>query len=119
MLTPTAFDPPTSSPIVTAVLWLQGTLLGTVATTVAILCVAGVGYRALMGQLPVRRALTVILGCFILFGAPGIAAALRGLAASGQAAGPSEDPPAPTPFTGPSGQPARPAPNPFDPYGGG
>ena len=34
----------------------------------------------LSGRLELRRGITVVLGCFILFGASGIAAALTGLA---------------------------------------
>jgi type IV secretion system protein VirB2 len=50
-------DPAGSSVLVSAVNWLQGTLLGTVATVVA-----------------------VILGCFILFGASTIVAGIHSAA---------------------------------------
>lgn len=60
--------------------WLQGTLLGTVATVAAVIAVAAVGLMMLTGRLDVRRAVRVLLGCFIIFGAStistGIAAAL-------------------------------------------
>jgi len=39
-----------------ALAWLQGTLLGTVATTVAIIAVAAVGFLMLTGRIDVRRA---------------------------------------------------------------
>ena len=53
-------------------------MLGTVATTVAIIVVASVGLMALFGRVSVRPALTVICGCFILFGASSIAAGIQG-----------------------------------------
>ena len=59
-----------------AVEWVSGTLLGSTATTIAILAIAGVGFLALRGHLDVRRGITVIVGCFVLFGAPVIARAL-------------------------------------------
>jgi hypothetical protein len=60
--------------------WLQGTLLGTVATTVAVISVAAIGLMMLSGRIDLRRGASVILGCFILFGASGIAAGIRSLA---------------------------------------
>jgi type IV secretory pathway VirB2 component (pilin) len=77
---PSLADPAGSGAVAAAVRWLEGTLLGTVATSVAVICVAGVGLMMLSGRIDLRRGASVILGCFILFGAPGIAAALHGLA---------------------------------------
>jgi hypothetical protein len=37
------------------VIWLQGTLLGTIATTVAIIAVSWVGMLMLMGRFEIRR----------------------------------------------------------------
>lgn len=65
-------------------------LLGTAATAIAIICVADVGYQFLTGRVPTRHAITVIWGCFILFGAPGIAAALGALASGRTEADTSE-----------------------------
>jgi len=42
-------DPAGSGPIVAALAWLQGTLLGTVATAVAVMAVAAVGFMMLTG----------------------------------------------------------------------
>jgi type IV secretion system protein VirB2 len=70
-------DPAGASPLVAAVLWLQNTLLGTIATTVAVIAVASVGVMMLTGRLELRRGATVIVGCFILFGATSIAAGIR------------------------------------------
>jgi len=83
-------DPASSSPLVAGVAWIEHALLGTAATSIAVICVAGVGYQFLTGRVPARRAITVILGCFILFGAPGIAAALGALASRGPVADTAE-----------------------------
>jgi type IV secretory pathway VirB2 component (pilin) len=74
-------DPAGSGVIVDAVNWLQGTLLGTVATVVAVIAVAAVGFMMLTGRINWRHGAVVILGCFILFGAASIVAGIR--AASG------------------------------------
>lgn len=70
-------DPQGSGPIVSAVQWLQGTLLGTVATVVAVIAIACVGFMMLTGRMDWRRGGVVILGCFILFGAVSIVAGIR------------------------------------------
>lgn len=76
-------DPAGSGPILGAVNWLQGTLLGTVATVVAVIAVASVGFLMLTGRMNWRYGVTVILGCFILFGATSIVAGIQSTAAGG------------------------------------
>ena len=71
------FDPAGSGPIVGAVHWVEGTLLGTVATVVAVIAVAVVGLMMLSGRMNWRYGATVILGCFILFGAASIVAGIQ------------------------------------------
>lgn len=73
-------DPQGSGPIVSAVQWLQGTLLGTVATVLAVIAVACVGLLMLTGRINWRYGAVVILGCFILFGAVSIVAGIRSTA---------------------------------------
>lgn len=73
-------DPLGSKPLVAAVQWLEGTLLGTVALTVAIIAVAWVGVMMLTGRINLRHGATVIGGCFVLFGAPVIVQGIRGAA---------------------------------------
>lgn len=73
-------DPRGSGPIVSAVQWLQGTLLGTVATVIAVIAVACVGLLMLTGRINWRHGAVVILGCFILFGAVSIVAGIRSTA---------------------------------------
>ena len=77
-----AADPQGSGPIVGALLWLQGTLLGNVATAVAVMAVAAVGFMMLTGRLNWRFGATVIIGVFILFGAASIVAGIQGAAAA-------------------------------------
>ncbi len=76
-----AADPQGSGPIVAALGWLQGTLLGNVATAVAVMAVAAVGFMMLTGRLNWRFGATVIIGTFILFGAASIVAGIQGAAA--------------------------------------
>lgn len=77
-------DPAGSGVIVSAVNWLQGTMLGTVATVVAVIAVAAVGLMMLTGRINWRYGATVILGCFILFGAASIVAGIQSTAQLGQ-----------------------------------
>lgn len=62
-----------SPSILAALAWLQGTLLGSIAIGLCVIAVAWVGFLMLQGRLPVREAARVIVGCFILLGAPVIA----------------------------------------------
>jgi type IV secretion system protein VirB2 len=77
-------DPAGSGVIVSAVRWLEGTLLGTIATVVAVIAVATVGLLMLTGRINWRYGATVILGCFILFGAASIVAGIQSTATLGQ-----------------------------------
>ena len=76
--------PAGSGPIVSAVHWLEGTLLGTIATVVAVIAVASVGLLMLTGRINWRYGATVILGCFILFGAASIVGGIQSTAGLGQ-----------------------------------
>ena len=77
-------DPAGSGVIVAAVRWLEGTLLGTIATVVAVIAVASVGFLMLTGRINWRYGAVVILGCFILFGAASIVAGIQQTASMGQ-----------------------------------
>src|SRR5687768_13839587 len=70
-------NPQGSGPIVAALAWMQGTLMGNVATAVAVMAVAAVGFMMLTGRLNWRFGATVIVGCFILFGAASIVAGIQ------------------------------------------
>jgi type IV secretory pathway VirB2 component (pilin) len=75
-----AVNPAGSGPIVAALGWLQGTLLGNVATAVAVIAVAMVGFMMLTGRMNWRFGATVIVGCFVLFGAGAIVSGIQSTA---------------------------------------
>jgi type IV secretory pathway VirB2 component (pilin) len=76
-------NPRGSGPIIAALSWLQGTLMGQVATAVAVMAVAAVGFMMLSGRMNWRFGATVILGCFILFGAGAIVSGIQSVAVAG------------------------------------
>ena len=73
-------DPAGSSPLLAALNWVQGTLLGNLATTAAVIAVALIGYLMLTGRFDWRRGVVVLVGIFIIFGAVTIVAGIRSLA---------------------------------------
>lgn len=73
-------DPQGSGAITGALGWIQGTLLGSVATAVAVIAVASVGLLMLTGRMNWRFGATVVLGLFILFGAGAIVGGIRTVA---------------------------------------
>lgn len=73
-------DPQGSGVVVNAMRWMQGTLLGTAATVVAVIAIASVGFLMLTGRINWRHGGVVILGCFILFGAASIVAGIQSAA---------------------------------------
>ena len=62
--------PSEANALVSAVSWIQNILLGPFATAIAVIAVALIGFMMLTGRLNIRRGAYVILGCFIVFGAP-------------------------------------------------
>ena len=109
-------DPPGSSVAVAAIMWLQGTLLGTIASAVAVIAVASVGLMMLSGRVNIRYGLTVIAGCFILFGASTIAVGIQASLAGASRAPPPAGAEAPPPMVAAPLAPPPPANN--DPYAG-
>lgn len=107
-------DPAGSDVVVAAVWWLQATLLGTIATTIAVIAVSWVGLMMLSGRTNIRYGLTVMAGCFILFGAGTIAAGIQSSLGQGDLAG---APYALPQQTDPPPLPTRPSTS-SDPYAG-
>ena len=70
-------DPLGLSPLVAAVPWLQDTLLGALALTVAVLAVASVGFMMLTGLVNVRNGATVALAASSSLAHPALSSALR------------------------------------------
>jgi type IV secretory pathway VirB2 component (pilin) len=79
-MTPSLFDAPSAPVLPTAAGWLTGTLFGQVAVILRVFAVALMGLLLMTGRLSVRDAARVVLACFVLLGAPLIAAGLRSAA---------------------------------------
>ena len=73
-------DPAGSGAIGGAVAWLQGTMLGNVATAIAIMAVAAVGFMMLTGRINWRYGATVVVGLFVVFGAASIVTGIQSAA---------------------------------------
>ena len=100
-------------PLLGAVEWIGAVLLGPMATIVAVVAVASVGFFMLAGHLPARRAVSVIIGCFIIFSASGVAAGLLATT-SGDSRGLTEA----ATTSHPAYTPMIPKPQAYDPYSG-
>ena len=77
---PAPFAVSGATPIEAAAGWLGALATGSLALGLCIIAIAVIGLLMLSGRLPVRSGMRVVLGCFVLLGAPVIAAALMGLA---------------------------------------
>jgi type IV secretion system protein VirB2 len=73
-------DPAGSGVFSAAAGWVQGTLMGNVATTLAVIAIGATGLGMLSGRIDWRRGATVILGCFVVFGAATIVAGIKSAA---------------------------------------
>lgn len=94
--------------------WIEGVMLGEIALGVCVLAVALIGGLMLTGRLPLREGMRVVLGCFVLLGAPVIAA---GFAGGGGGMSEALTPPPPVTVPIESTRPDLPPAN-FDPYAG-
>jgi type IV secretion system protein VirB2 len=77
-------SPRGSGPIVAAVEWMRSGLLGPIATSVAVIAVAFIGFMMLTGRMNWKHGITVIVGCFIIFGATAIVGGIQMAANTGQ-----------------------------------
>lgn len=68
------FEAGGGTPMVGSAHWIERVMLGEIALGVCVIAVALVGALMLTGRLPLREGGRVILGCFVLLGAPVIAA---------------------------------------------
>lgn len=108
-------DAPPASAITAASAWISNLLFGPLANIIAVIAVAWIGFAMLSGRIDIRRGLTVVLGCFLLFGARGIAEGLRSSAMSEAVPIAASVPPPPA-FASPPLQ--NTTPNGYDPYAG-
>ncbi len=111
-------DPAQGSVLVSAAKWVEGVLTGSIATVIASLAIAFLGFAMLSGRIDVKRGMTVLLGCFILFGASAIAKGLKDFANGEQSLATQQNVPPPPAFPKPPAT-AEPKPNSgYDPYAG-
>jgi type IV secretion system protein VirB2 len=82
------FGSPPAPALAEASEWVTGTLFGGLATGLCVIAVAFIGFRLMTGDMAIRDGLRVVLGCFVLLGAPFIALGLQG--AAGQSAAPGQ-----------------------------
>ena len=64
------------TPMMESAHWIEGVMLGDIALGLCVIAVAFIGALMLAGRLPLRAGMRVVLGCFVLLGAPVIAAGL-------------------------------------------
>ena len=69
----TPFPSASQAPLESASTWIASTLLGDLAIGICALAVAAIGLTMLTGRLPIRDGMRVLIGCFVLLGAPIIA----------------------------------------------
>ena len=74
------FQPSPAKPVESSLGWIENVLFGQVALTLCVIAVAFIGALMLTGRLPVKRGMMVVIGCFVLLGAPLIAAGVMGAA---------------------------------------
>jgi len=86
------------SVIVAAIRWIEQILSGSAASILATIAIASIGLLMLAGRIDWRRGVAIVLGCFVIFGAPSIAqgmlAAVRGEATPPAASVAASPPPA-------------------------
>lgn len=112
-MTSAPYIPPSGSVVGSSIEWINGLLLGSLAFGFCAIAVAVVGLMMFGGRLPVRQGLRVILGCFILLGAPVIAAGFMGVWQEGQT--PAPESLSLVEYAGPR---VDPPPTNYDPYAG-
>jgi type IV secretion system protein VirB2 len=108
-------DPPPASAITSAMSWVSDLLFGPLATAIAVIAIAWIGFAMLSGRIDIRRGLSLVFGCFLLFGARGITDGLRSSAIPDSAATTASAPPPPV-YANPP--PSSNIPNGYDPYAG-
>lgn len=111
-------DPAFANVFGASIQWMQGTVLGSVATAVAVVAVASIGFLMLSGRVDVRRAAQSILGCFIIFGASTIAAGIVRVVQDDNAVSETVVSPSPPPAYPPPAKRRSPVASPYDPYAG-
>ena len=68
------FEASSGTPMAESARWIEGMMLGEVALGICVIAVALIGALMLTGRLPLREGARAVVGCFVLLGAPAIAA---------------------------------------------
>lgn len=68
------FEAGGGAPMAESARWIEGVMLGEIALGVCVIAVAFIGALMLTGRLPLREGARLVVGCFVLLGAPVIAA---------------------------------------------
>lgn len=102
------------SPMVESSRWIEGAVLGEIALGICVIAVAFIGALMLIGRLPLREGARIVVGCFVLLGAPLIA---TGFVEGGSGVIAPSDLPSPVAAQADSPRPNLPPAN-FDPYAG-
>jgi hypothetical protein len=92
-------------------------LLGSVATSIAVIAVAAIGLMMLGGRVELRKGAAVVIGCFVVFGASTIVAGIQS-AARGYTEADGFVVAGPPPFASAPRQMAPAIPAASDPYAG-
>lgn len=112
-------ESPGSPVIINALDWIERLLLGSTATVLATIAVAGAGMLLLTGRIEIRRGASIVIGCFLIFGAVTIANGI--MAAAQRDSSPAiADVAPPSPVYPQSPNPAQKSQNTpgYDPYAG-
>lgn len=72
------FEAGGGAPMMESARWIDGVMLSEIALGVCVIAVAFLGALMLTGRLPLREGARVVIGCFVLLGAPVIAAGFVG-----------------------------------------
>jgi type IV secretion system protein VirB2 len=72
------FETGGGTPMVESARWIEGVMLGEIAIGVCVIAVAFIGALMLTGRLPLREGARIVVGCFVLLGAPVIVAGFVG-----------------------------------------
>ncbi|MBA4044799.1 MAG: hypothetical protein C0471_10320 [Erythrobacter sp.] len=108
------FEAGGETPMVESARWIEGVMLGEIALGICVIAVAFIGVLMLTGRLPLREGARVVIGCFVLLGAPVIAA---GFVGDGSGVGEASVTSPPVAVQSDDPRPELPPAN-FDPYAG-
>ena len=106
------FEPRDATSLDSSAFWIEATLFGPLALTLSASAVAFFGMGMLTGRLSLRQGGGVVLGVFVLLGAPAIAASLMGAISAPEAVVAPREPDTVYPPRGPLER------NEDDPYAG-